>query len=97
METMNLMNHNYLEKRNDKKGQHVSSLGMIQKKIIDAYMKSSHSKEDMSRFEANLCSNSVIFGDKAHIYPELESVSNYFKTAKNNQITNEYENSSLIR
>lgn len=92
MDTMKLMNRNYLERRCDTKGVHVSNLAEVEKMLIDAYMKTPRSKEEQERFEANLCGNSNMFGDKAYVYQDLETVYSYFNQAKENKMSYDYEN-----
>lgn len=89
--TMELMNRNYLSKRCDKNNLHISNLAEVEKHIINAYLKNSHTKEEVETFESHLYGNSSVFLDKAYMYQNLETVYPYWTNAKENVQTYNYE------
>ncbi len=87
--TMDLMNANYLSRKCDNNNVYRSTLGDIEKIIIDAYIKNPHTEEEVNNFEANLYGNSSMFDDDIH--KSVDNVYPYWDVAKTNIQTYSYD------
>ena len=92
MITIELMNQNYQNARNNKDGEVISNLADIQKCTIVSYTKTEHDKESIENFESHLFSDSNVLNNGKK-YPNLEEVQSYWHAMKPNIRVYNYEES----